>query len=141
MCPGNHESAGKRLSGRTRKGSPWLRQALVEAAHGAARSTRTYIGAQSRRIAARRGKKRAAVAGGHTILVIAYHVLTRREPYRELGPNYFDEHDRRRVERWLVARLEQLGYVVDLKREDAPLHLTPQVLDTLTASAPAHPVA
>jgi transposase len=129
VCPGNHESAGKRLSGRTRKGSPWLRQALVEAAHGAARSKRTYVGAQYRRIAARRGKKRAAVAVGHTILVMAYHVLTRQEPYRELGPNYFDEHDRRRVERRLVARLEQLGYVVDLKREDASLHLTPQVPD------------
>jgi hypothetical protein len=117
VCPGNHESAGKRLSGRTRKGSPWLRQALVEAAHGAARSKRTYVGAQYRRIAARRGKKRAAVAVGHTILVMAYHVLTRREPYRELGPNYFDERDRRRVERRLVARLEQLGYNVELKQE------------------------
>jgi len=129
VCPGNQESAGKRLSGRTRKGSPWLRQALVEAAHGAARSKRTYVGAQYRRIAARRGKKRAAVAVGHTILVMAYHVLTRREPYRELGPNYFEEHDRRRVERRLVTRLEQLGYVVDLKREDAPLSLTPSLLD------------
>jgi transposase len=123
VCPGNHESAGKRLSGRTRKGSPWLRQALVEAAHGAARSKRTYVGAQYRRIAARRGKKRAAVAVGHTILVMAYHVLTRRELYRELGPNYFDEHDRRRVERRLVARLEQLGYSVDLKREDSQVNM------------------
>jgi len=134
MCPGNHESAGKRLSGRTRKGSPWLRQALVEAAHGAARSKRTYVGAQYRRIAARRGKKRAAVAVGHTILVMAYHVLSRREPYRELGPNYFDEHDRRRVERRLVSRLEQLGYSVDLKREHSEANAeqveAPQPLDT-----------
>jgi transposase len=127
VCPGNHESAGKRPSGRTRKGSPWLRQALVEAAHGAARSKRTYVGTQYRRIAARRGKKRAAVAVGHTILVIADYVLTRRQPYRELGPNYFDEHDRRRVERRLVARLEQLGYVVDLKREDSQRDLKQHV--------------
>ncbi len=122
VCPGNHESAGKRLSGRTRKGSPWLRQALVEAAHGAARSKRTYVGAQYRRIAARRGKKRAAVAVGHTILVMAYQVLTRREGYRELGANYFDEHNQRRVERRLVARLKQLGYSVDLKREAGQPH-------------------
>jgi transposase len=123
VCPGNPESAGKRLSGRTRKGSPWLRQALVEAAHGAARSKRTYVGAQYRRIAARRGKKRAAVAVGHTILGMASQVLTRREMYYELGPNYFDEHDRRRVERRLVARLTQLGYSVDLKRDVGPSHL------------------
>jgi transposase len=136
VCPGNHESAGKRLSGRTRKGSPWLRQALVEAAHGAARSKRTYIGAQYRRLAARRGKKRAAVAVGHTILMIAYHVLSRREPYHELGPNYFDEHDRRRVERRLVSRLEQLGYVVDLKREDAQLDLKQHVVGQPVLSSP-----
>ena len=128
VCPGNHESAGKRLSGRTRKGSPWLRQALVEAAHGAARSKRTYVGAQYRRIAARRGKKRAAVAVGHTILGMAYQVLTRREVYRELGANYFDEHDQRRVERRLVARLTQLGYSVDLKRHVGQPHSEPQPL-------------
>jgi transposase len=128
VCPGNHESAGKRLSGRTRKGSPWLRQALVEAAHGAARSKRTYVGAQYRRIAARRGKKRAAVAVGHTILGMAYQVLTRREGYRELGANYFDEHDQRRVERRLVARLTQLGYSVDLKRHVGQPHSEPQPL-------------
>ena len=63
---------------------------------------------------------------------MAYHVLTRQEPYRELGPNYFDEHNRRRVERRLVSRLEQLGYVVDLKREDASLSLTPPLLDEPT---------
>jgi transposase len=117
MCPGNHESGGKCLSRRTRKGSPWLRQALVEAAHGDARSKRTYVGAQYRRLAARRGKKRAAVAVGYTILVIACYVLTCREPCRELGANYFDDHDRRRVERRLVHRLEELGYSVDLQRE------------------------
>ncbi len=120
MCPGNHESAGKRLSGRTRKGSPWLRQALVEAAHGAARSKQTYLGAQYRRLAARRGKKKAAIAVGHTILVIAYHVLARREPYRELGANYFDERDHEHVERRLVRRLERLGYAVELKRSAGP---------------------
>ncbi len=73
LCPGNHESAGKRKGGRTRKGSPWLRQTLIEAAHAAARSKKTYIGAQYRRIAARRGTKKAQVALAHTILIIAYY--------------------------------------------------------------------
>jgi len=108
MCPGNYESAGKRKRGTTRKGSPWLRQALIEAAHGAARSKQTYLGAQYRRLVARLGKKKAIVAVAHSILVIAYHVLTRREPYRDLGPNYFDEHQRERVEERLVRRLKRL---------------------------------
>ncbi len=78
------------------------------------------LGAQYRRLAARRGKKKAAVAVGHTILVIAYHVLSRREPYRELGANYFDQCDQKHVERRLVRRLERLGYVVELNRSAGP---------------------
>jgi transposase len=72
MCPGNNESAGKRRSGKTRKGNPWLRALLVQAAHAAARRKNTYLAAQYARVAARRGKKRAAIAVGHTILTIAY---------------------------------------------------------------------
>jgi transposase len=115
LCPGNHQSAGKNKTGRTRKGSRWLRQTLVEAAHAAARSKHTYIGAQYRRLAARRGTKKAEVALAHTIVVIAYHVLTRKEPYRDLGVNYFDEHDRHTVERRLVRRLEKLGLKVSIE--------------------------
>lgn len=114
MCPGNDESAGKRKSGRTRKGSPWLRQALTEAAQAAARTKNTYLGALYRRIAARRGKKKAVLAVGHSILVSVYYILTRRESYQDLGANYFDERDRRAVERRLVRRLEQLGNTVTL---------------------------
>jgi len=116
MCPGSHESAGKRKSGKTRKGSPALRQALVEAAHGASHSKGTYLQAQYRRVAARRGQKRAWVAVGHSILKIAYHLL--KDPsatYQDLGGNYFDERDRSGVERRLVRRLEQLGYEVSLQ--------------------------
>lgn len=116
MCPGQHESAGKRRSGKTRKGSPALRQALVEAAHGASRSKETYLQAQYRRLAARRGQKRAWMAVGHSILVIAYHLL--KDPsatYQDLGGNYYDERDRTGVERRLVRRLEQLGYAVSLQ--------------------------
>jgi transposase len=87
MCPGNHESAGKRKSGKTRKGSRWLRQVLIEAAHGAAHAKQTYLAALYRRLAARRGTKKALVAVGHAILVMVYHVLMRRVPYHDLGPN------------------------------------------------------
>jgi len=115
MCPGSDQSAGKRRSGRTRKGSPALRRVLVQAAHAAARSKTTYLGAQYRRLAARRGAKRAAVAVGHSILVIAYHLLTRATAYEDLGPTYYDQRDREAVLRRLVTRLEKLGYEVTTK--------------------------
>jgi transposase len=113
ICPGNHESAGKSGTGRTRKGSPWLRSALVEAARAAARS-RTYLGAQYHRIAARRGGNRAAVTVAHSILVIVYHMLSTRRDYHDLGGNYFDERHREQVSRRLTRRLEALGYSVSL---------------------------
>jgi len=114
LCPGNHQSAGKRRSGRTRKGSPWLRSALVEAAQAAAR-TRTYLAAQYRRVAARRGHKRAIVAVAYTILVIVYHLLRDGGTYRDLGPAYFDRRDRTLLQHRLVARLQRLGYSVHLE--------------------------
>jgi len=114
MCPGNDESAGKRRSGKTRKGSPWLRSALIEAARAAGRSKGTYLAAQYHRLAARRGTKRAAVAVGHTILLIVYRLLSEGDIYRDLGERYFDERDRHAVERRLVARLVGLGYKVSL---------------------------
>ena len=113
MCPGNHESAGKRTSGRTRKGSPWLRGALVDAAHAAGR-TRTYLGAQCHRLAARRGAKRGAVAVGHSPIVIAYAILARSTTFTDLGIDHFDERDRDQVWRWLTRRLETLGYQVSV---------------------------
>jgi transposase len=114
LCPGNHESAGKRRGGATRKGSPWLRACLVQAAHAAARTKGTYLAAQYRRLAARRGRAKAAVAVAHSILIIVYHVLTEGTVYCDLGANYFDERDRQAVERRLVHRLEGLGYTVSL---------------------------
>jgi transposase len=115
MCPGNHESAGKRLSGRTRKGSPWLRKLLVEAAHAAAHTKNTYLSAQYHREASRRGKKKAMIAVGHSMLVIIYHVLQQQKSYEELGGNYFDERERQATEKRLVRRLEKLGYQVALQ--------------------------
>jgi transposase len=114
MCPGNHQSAGRRKSGRTRKGSPWLRAALIEAAQAARRSKGTYLGAQYARLAARRGAKKAAVAVGHSILISVYHLLNRRSTYDDLGDTFFDRRDRERVERRLVDRLEALGFRVTL---------------------------
>jgi transposase len=115
VCPGNNESAGKRKSGQTRKGSRWLRQVLVEAAQAAARSKHTSLGAQYRRLALRRGAKKAIMAVAHSLLLIVYYVLTRHEPYRDLGANFFDERDREAVQRRLVRRLERLGYQVALQ--------------------------
>jgi transposase len=111
LCPGSHESAGKSRSGRARKGSPWLRSMLVEAAKAAGRS-QTYLGALHHRLAARRGVKRATFAVAHTLLVIAYHVLSRGTTFADLGTTYFDEHDRERTVRRLTRRLEVLGYQV-----------------------------
>ena len=109
MCPGQYESAGKRQRGTTRKGSPWLRALLVQAAHAAARTQETYLAAQYRRLAVRRGKQRAAVAVGHTLLVIIYHMITEETEYQDLGPQYFDDRDRAAVERRLVRGWSNWG--------------------------------
>jgi transposase len=115
MCPGSHESAGKQHGGKTRKGNAWLRAQLVQAAHAAGRTKGTYLQAQYRRLAARRGKSRAAVAVGHTILVIIYHLLRDGTVYEDLGPHYFVQRDRQGTERRLVRQLEGLGYSVTLE--------------------------
>lgn len=115
MCPGNHESAGKQQSGKTRSGNKWLKAALVEAAQAVSRTKGTYLAAQYRRLATRRGKQKATVAVGHSLLVIAYHLLADGHDYDDLGASYFDERNRQLVERRLVRRLEDLGYRVNLE--------------------------
>jgi transposase len=109
MCPGHDASGGKRRSGKTRQGRRWLRQVLVEAAHVAAQTKQTYLAAQYQRIAARRGKKRALMALGHTMLVIVDTLLTRKQPYQDLGAASCDSLEQHRVERRFVRRLERLG--------------------------------
>jgi transposase len=111
LAPGNYESGGKKLSTSTRQGNRALRTILVQAAHALAR-TNTYLAAQFRRISARRGKKRAAVAVAHSILVIAYHLISRQEPYKDLGADYFDKQRPESVKNRLIKRLEKLGYQV-----------------------------
>ena len=115
MCPGNDESAGKRRSGRTRKGSKWLRDTLVQAAHAAARAKNTYLGSQYARLKGRRGAKRAAVAVGHSILVSAYHVLSRSVPYQELGDDWLLTRGRDVQTRRLIKQLTRLGHIVTLQ--------------------------
>ena len=115
VCPGNNESAGKRKSGRARKGNPHARQALVEAAQSAAHTKDTYLSSQYHRIAARRGNKRAIVAVAHTILTIMYHILTERTTYRELGPDHFDKLNQDAVARRAIKKLETLGYKVTIE--------------------------
>ena len=115
MSPGNNESAGKRKSGKTAKGNRWLRRVLVQAAWGGVRKKNSYVAAQFGRLAARRGKKRAIVAVGRTILIAAYHVLKKEVEYQDLGGNYFDQLNEERTKSYLVHRLESLGYEVSLK--------------------------
>jgi transposase len=115
MAPGNDESAGKRRSGKTTKGNKWLRRTLTQAAWAATRRKAGYLAAQYRRLAARRGKKRAIVALGHTILVAAYHMLKDEVDYRDLGADYFDRRQRERTTAHLVSRLHGLGYEVKLE--------------------------
>ena len=112
VAPGNNESAGKRYSGKTRKGDQALEVALIQAAHAASHTHNTYLAAQYHRLAARRGKKRAIVAVAHSILVIAYHLIQRKEPYRELGADYFDKRRPEATAKRLLTRLQKLGYDV-----------------------------
>jgi transposase len=112
LCPGNHESAGKRLSGKARNGCVWLRRSLCQAAWAASHSKNTYLSAQFRRLAARKGKKRAIVAVAHTILIILFHMLKNQQPYRDLGADYFDRQNAEQLKRSLLRRLERLGVQV-----------------------------
>lgn len=120
MCPGNEESAGKRKRRRTTKGNVWLRRSLCEAAWAASRKKGSYFQAQYRRLASRRGKKRALIAVAHTLLEVIYHLLEdKTAEYHELGGDYFDTLDPSRLRRHLVKRLESLGYDVSLSERKA----------------------
>lgn len=115
VSPGNNESAGKRKSGRTGKGNPWLRSTLVEAAVCAARTKRPYLSAQYHRLAARRGKKRAAMAVAHSILVVVYRILSTGAACRDLGNDSFDRRSKEALASRMKRRLEALGYTVTLE--------------------------
>lgn len=120
VSPGNNESAGISRSGKTTKGNHALRVALNQAAHAASRTKNTYLSAQYHRIAARRGKKKAIVALEHSILIMAYHMIQDKQPYRELGNDYFDKRRPESTAKRLVKRLEHLGFQVSLQQTQAP---------------------
>jgi len=114
MCPGNHESAGKRRSGKTRRGNRWLRTALVEAGAAAGRTKHTALGARYRRLRAHLGHGRAVLAVGRHVLEIAYHLMAQPTTYRELGTDYFDRYRAERLKRRSLEQLRRLGYQVAL---------------------------
>lgn len=115
LCPGNHESAGKRKSGKTRKGDQWLRRYLTEAAWAAIRKKGSYLSALYHRLVVRRGKKKAIVAVAHRLLVVIYHMIKDQASYRELGSDYFNKLNAAYVQRHHVKRLESLGFKVILE--------------------------
>jgi hypothetical protein len=119
LCPGNDESAGKRFSGRTGQGSRWLRATMVEAAWSASRVKNSYFAAQYHRLVPRRGKRRAAVAVAHSMLIVIYHLIKDGTVYQDLGPTHFDELDRKRATRRALHRLESLGYEVSIRMPGA----------------------
>ena len=116
MCPGNNESAGKHRSGTTRHGSKWLRITLIEAAHAAARTKDTYLAAQYARLRSKRGPAKASVAVGHSILIIAWNLLSTGETYNDLGGDYFEKRRTSSArQRRLIAQLEAMGHKVTLE--------------------------
>jgi transposase len=115
LAPGKNESAGKNRSGKITPGNRHLKAMLVQAAHAVSRTKDNYLAAQFRRLAARRGKKRAAIAVAHSILVIAYYMLRDGTEYRDLGGDYFDKRNKEKLQRNLVRRLEGLGLKVMLE--------------------------
>jgi len=120
LCPGNEESAGKRRRRRITPGNRWLKRTLAQAAWAASHSKNTYLASQYRRLAGKRGKKRALVAVAHSILVIAYHMLKARTTYTDLGGDFFDHLEPERLTRYYVKRLESLGHTVTLETCVAP---------------------
>ena len=115
LCPGNHESAGKRKSGKTRDGNKWLRRSLCQAAWAASRTKDCYLATQFKRLAGRRGLKRALMAVAHTLLVIGYHILKSGAGYRELGAHYLEQSHKEQLQRYFVKRLQRLGLRVNLE--------------------------
>jgi transposase len=116
VCPGNHESAGKQRDGRTRKGNPWLRSAICEAAWGASRTRKSYFHAQYARICARRGPKRALMAVAHSMLITGYYLIKYEMKFNDLGADFFDRRNREHATRRAVKRLKSLGYTVHLEQ-------------------------
>ncbi len=145
ICPGNRESGGKRLNGRTRKANPYLRRVLCQAAWGASHAKDTYLSALYRRQRGRLGHNQAILALAHQLLLIAYTMLRRGEDYQEFGGDYFDRKNKPKVVNRLVERLTELDFYVTLQQApgtipddepsapEAAADLPPAALPTLAA--------
>ena len=114
VCPGNNESAGKQLSGRTGRSNPWLRTSLVQAANAAVRCRNSYLRVVYRRLAARRGRKKALIAVAHRILIALYHMFKKQEPYQDLGINYLSNQSTQQSVQRLHSQARRLGYQLEL---------------------------
>jgi len=121
ICPVHNESAGKRKSGKTKKGNSNIKKTLVQCANSASHSKDSYLSAQFKRIAARRGRKRAIVAVAHTILITCYFMIKNGTGYKDLGSDFFDKRNKEAVYKRSVKRLESLGYVVSVELRDDPV--------------------
>ena len=116
LCPGNNESAGKRMGGRIRKGNVYIKTILVQTAQTVARSKSGYFRDKFYRLKSRRGHKRAVIAIAHKMLIASYHVLKTQQSYKDLGDDYLDRSDERRTAKNLIRRLERLGYDVKTQK-------------------------
>jgi transposase len=121
VAPCNNESAGKQRSGKTRQGNRALGVVLNQAAHAAAHTKNTYLSAQFHRLASRRGAKKAIIAVACSILVIAFHIIERKQPYIELGGDYFDKRRPEITANRLLKRLKHLGFQVTIQQSAVPL--------------------
>ena len=123
VCPGNRESGGKRMSGKTRKGNCYLRRILCQAAWAATRKKGSYLGVLYRRVRGRRGHQKAIMAVAHQLLTVIYHMLKHNQPYKEPGTAYYDEKRKPEITRRLVQRLQRLGYQVMLEVPVTPAEI------------------
>ena len=136
LCPGNRESGGKRMSGRTRKANRYVKRAMCQAAWAASHTKDTYLSAFYRRMSIRKGAPKAVMALAHHMMVVVHQVLSRREEYVEFGGDYYDQRNKPRTVARLVRRLERLGFQVDLQAVPAVM-LTAPVADGPETNAPA----
>jgi transposase len=135
LCPGNRESGGKRMSGKTRKGNPYIRRALCQSAWAAARHKQSHLAALFRRIRARRGEQKAVMAVAHELLTIIFHVLRDGTLYQELGAEHYDRQNKPKLTRRLVERLQRLGYYVTLQAAEETFPAT-EVAHSVQLAAP-----
>jgi hypothetical protein len=120
LCPGDNQSAGKQISTRTKRGNKYLRRTLAQSAWAASRKKHTYLRATFHRIKSRRGWAKAIIAVAHKILISTYWILATKQPYLELGSDYFDKLRPARTAQRLIQRLNNLGLVVTVQQADQP---------------------